>query len=64
MTTPARTAPASIARTKREVVLRRAQATEAARLPHPSWRRALGAAPGTEGERLASASEFWSRLGI
>jgi len=33
-------------------------------LPHPSWRRALGSAPGVDGQRLVSASEFWSRLGI
>ena len=45
-------------------LLRRAPRPESARLPHPSWRRALGGAPGVDGERLASAGEFWSRLGL
>lgn len=45
-------------------LLRRRPAPDSARLPHPSWRRALGDAPGVDDQRLASASEFWSRLGI
>jgi hypothetical protein len=56
MAHPARNAPVRL--------LRRRPAPDSARLPHPSWRRALGGAPGCEDQRLASASEFWSRLGI
>ncbi len=35
------------------------------RLPHPSWRlAALGGSEGGVPISLASASEFWSRLGL
>jgi len=56
MAHPVRNAPVRL--------LRRRPAPDSVRLPHPSWRRALGGAPGCEDQRLASASEFWSRLGI
>lgn len=45
-------------------LLRRKPQPESVRLPHPSWRMALGSVPGIEDQRLASASEFWLRLGI
>jgi hypothetical protein len=45
-------------------LLRRRPQPDSLRLPHPSWRLALGSAPGGEDQRLASASEFWARLGI
>jgi hypothetical protein len=45
-------------------LLRRRPQPDSLRLPHPSWRLALGNAPGGEDQRLASASEFWARLGL
>jgi len=58
MAQPVRSTPATVR------LQRRQPQADSLRLPHPSWRRALGAAPGVEGQRLASASEFWSRLGL
>ncbi|MFC3173857.1 hypothetical protein ACFOD9_06295 [Novosphingobium bradum] len=57
--------PASTADGHRDVRLRRREPQPAAiRLPHPSWRRAVGGLPETGAQRLSSASEFWDRLGI
>lgn len=34
------------------------------RLPHPSWRQAVGGTPEPDGRAPPSASEFWDALGL